>query len=89
MFTPLYPFRHPDGKEFSGDDFKTALSTFAYGYTYPEVPVGLSEQDLQAYTTRMINKIYGPSLDDGSFADNTSGAEGTCLRSFIESYSIC
>ncbi|KAI9723363.1 MAG: hypothetical protein M1812_001247 [Candelaria pacifica] len=75
LFTPLYPFRHPSGKEFNSDDIKTAQSTFTYGYTYPEVPVGLSEQDLQAYAAKMINKLYGPSLDDGSFAGNTSGAQ--------------
>ncbi|KAI9702460.1 MAG: hypothetical protein M1836_000940 [Candelina mexicana] len=80
LFTPLYPFRHPNGVEFNSDDIKTAQSTFTYGYTYPEVPVGLSEQDLQAYTTKMINKLYGPSFDDGSFAGNASGAQAPTAR---------
>ncbi|KAI9789795.1 MAG: hypothetical protein M1835_001430 [Candelina submexicana] len=80
LFTPLYPFRHPNGIEFNSDDIKTAQSTFTYGYTYPEVPVGLSERDLQTYTTKMINKLYGPSFDDGSFAGNASGAQAPTAR---------
>ncbi|KAI9867655.1 MAG: hypothetical protein M1813_008455 [Trichoglossum hirsutum] len=35
--TPMYPFRHPDGDEWTPDELKSYTSIFELGYSYPEV----------------------------------------------------
>ena len=74
--TPLYPFRNPNAEEWTSDQIRGAPSIFTYGYSYPEVPQGRTTSDLQAFTTREVNRLYGPgsgpALRSASFAANTS-----------------
>ncbi|KAH0538556.1 hypothetical protein FGG08_004844 [Glutinoglossum americanum] len=35
--TPLYPFRHPNGVEWTSEDLQAYASIFKLGYSYPEV----------------------------------------------------
>jgi tyrosinase len=58
--TLLYPFRHPDRNPWTSNDVATAESIFTYGYSYPEVPQGLSTQALQSFTTQKVNELYAP-----------------------------
>lgn len=58
--TPLYPFRHLDRNHWTSNDVADAESIFTYGYSYPEVPQGLSTQDLQSFTTEKVNELYAP-----------------------------
>lgn len=68
--TPLYPFRHPNGKEWTSNDVSAATSIHQYGYAYPEVPAGMSQDDLKAFTTKQINQAYGPNTQAKSFSSN-------------------
>lgn len=81
LSTPLYPFRHPDSNEWTSDDVKTADSIFKYGYSYPEVPQGLSEGQLKDFVTKKSNELYGPKKDI-SFEGDKSGAQGKLLMFF-------
>ncbi|KAI9789424.1 MAG: hypothetical protein M1833_002418 [Piccolia ochrophora] len=83
LFTALYPFRHPDGKEWTSDDIKTSDSIFSYGYAYPEVPPTAS--NLPSFVTQQANKLFAPDLDDPSFKGNASGApqKSTARREWI------
>ena len=74
LSTPLYPFRHPNGQEWTSDEIKTAESIFTYGYAYPEVPEGKSGDDLRVFTTERVNQLYGPNTDSASFQGPESGA---------------
>lgn len=58
--TLLYPFRHQDGKQWTSNDVVTAESIFTYGYSYPEVPQGLSTEDLKSFATQKVNELYAP-----------------------------
>lgn len=58
--TPLHPFRHPGRNLWTSNDVGNAESIFTYGYSYPEVPQGLSTQDLQSFTTQKVNELYAP-----------------------------
>ena len=58
--TLLYPFRHPNRNQWTSNDVANAESIFTYGYSYPEVPEGLSTEDLQAFTTQRVNELYAP-----------------------------
>ena len=80
LATPLYPFRHPNGEEWTSDDVKTAESIFTYGYAYPEVPVGKSASDLKTFATEKANELYGPNLASESFQGPESGAQGRCFH---------
>lgn len=80
LSTPLYPFRHPNAIEWTSDDVKTADSIFKYGYSYPEVPQGLSEGQLKDFVTKKSNELYGPKKDT-SFQGDKSGAQGKLLMS--------
>ena len=71
--TPLYPFRHPDAREWTSTDVSTAESIFTYGYAYPEVPSGRSGSDLQAHAIEQARKLYGPDTSGPSFQGNDSG----------------
>ncbi len=79
LFTPLYPFRTSSGREWTTDQVKTAQSIFSLGYSYPEVPQGRSQADLQAFTAGRINALYGPltsasTQQRASFSGARSGA---------------
>lgn len=63
--TPLYPFRHPSGIEWTSRDVSDAQSIFTYGYAYPEVPPqfqGKSNEDLRLFATTKVNELYRPNL---------------------------
>lgn len=81
--TPLYPFRHSNGIEWTSDELKTADSIFSTGYAYPEVPNGMSASSLQTFATQAANKLYGPNLQNPSFVGNASGAAGTFSASLL------
>lgn len=73
LFTPLYPFRHPDSKEWTSDDVKSVESIFKLGYAYPEVPSGRSGEDLKTFSIQKVNELYGPKTEDISFQGEFSG----------------
>jgi len=76
--TPLYPFRHPDAKEWTSNDVSTAESIFTYGYAYPEVqPSSGSSASLQTQATQKVNELYGPDINSHSFQGVDSGAPQT------------
>ena len=62
--TPLYPFRHQDGKYFTSPDVDKWHSILDYGYRYPELPANLMEtkdqSELQKYVSRRVIDLYGP-----------------------------
>ncbi|KAK4694225.1 hypothetical protein P7C71_g3323, partial [Lecanoromycetidae sp. Uapishka_2] len=62
--TPLYPFRHRDGKYFTSPDVDKWDSIFNWGYRYPEMPWGLVDKkdkdELQKYVSRRVIDLYGP-----------------------------
>ena len=89
LSTPLYPFRHPDRKEWTSDDVKTATSIFKYGYSYPEVPNGLSDDDLRKYASTKVNELYGPKIKDPSFGGDKSGAPGMSSENFDRTVQNC
>lgn len=76
LATPLYPFRHATGREWTSDDVKTAESIFEYGYAYPEVPSGRSGDDLKTFSIQKVNALYGPNTEDPSFKGKESGVPG-------------
>lgn len=62
--TKLYPFRHPNGEEWTSWDVSYADSTWKYGYAYPEVPAeysGKPAAELTAFTAAAMQKLYAPS----------------------------
>ena len=79
--TPLYPFRHPDRSRWTSNDVSTAESIFTYGYSYPDVPQGLSTQELQSFTTERVNELYAPQPASPAlarfFTGNESGIPGS------------
>ena len=83
LSTPLYPFRHPNAREWTSDDIKTAESIFNYGYSYPEVPSGLSGNALQKFATEKANELYGPTTADSSFEGDKSGAAGIYMSQLL------
>lgn len=86
LFTPLYPFRHPNGQEWTSDEIKNAESIFDYGYAYPEVPAGRSGGDLRTFATERVNTLYGPDVQAPSFNGTESGVpEGMFFRPHLTS----
>lgn len=79
LSTLLYPFRHPNRARWTSNDVVNAESIFAYGYSYPEVPQGLSTQDLQSFATEKVNELYAPQSESSPpaqarlFLGNDSG----------------
>jgi len=73
--TLLYPFRHPDLKQWTSNDVANAESIFTYGYSYPEVPQGLSTQDLQSFATQKVNELYAPQSAAPAQAKFFSGTQ--------------
>lgn len=81
--TPLYPFRHPNGVEWTSRDVSDAQSIFKYGYAYPEVPpqyYGRSDEELRLFTTTEVNKGYRPELS-GSLTPAPAG--GVVRREWV------
>lgn len=83
LSTPLYPFRHPNAKEWTSHDVKTAQSIFNYGYSYPEVPPGLSDDALRQFTSEKVNELYGPKVQGPFFEGDKSGAPGRSSNFWI------
>ncbi|KAK2759562.1 hypothetical protein FQN54_003041 [Arachnomyces sp. PD_36] len=67
LTTPLYPFRHSNGREWTPNDVRNARDIHTYGYSYPEVPPNLAQPDLSAFTTQRINELYRPNLQSSEF----------------------
>lgn len=67
LSTPLYPFRHANGREWTSNDVNFARSIHDHGYSYPEVPQGLAQPELKAFTTRKINELYRPNIKSSEF----------------------
>ncbi|KAI9878571.1 MAG: hypothetical protein M1830_000528 [Pleopsidium flavum] len=80
LFTPLYPFRHTSGKEWTSNDLISAESIFTTGYAYPEVPAGKTGDALRIFATQKANQLYGPNLKSASFVGNESGAQAPGAR---------
>jgi hypothetical protein len=72
--TLLYPFRHADGKEWTSRDVSSAESIHKYGYSYPEVPSGLSKEKLTAFASKEMQKLYAPDTDTDNFHKSPGGA---------------
>ncbi|KAF7505863.1 hypothetical protein GJ744_012485 [Endocarpon pusillum] len=68
LSTPLYPFRHPDRRQWTSNDVSAAESIFTYGYSYPDVPQGLSTQERQSFTTQKVNELYAPQAASPALA---------------------
>lgn len=62
--TPLYPFRHRDGKYFTSPDVDKWDSTLNFGYRYPEMPASYldsgDKDGLQRYVSKRVIDMYGP-----------------------------
>lgn len=74
--TPLYPFRHPNGIEWTSRDVSGAQSIYTYGYAYPEVPPqfqGRSNEELQLFATTQVNELYRPALSQSLTPAPTGG----------------
>jgi tyrosinase len=67
--TPLYPFRHPNGREWTSRDVSDAASIHRYGYAYPDVPAGMSQAELRQFVTQKINQEYGPNTQSQGFSN--------------------
>lgn len=78
--TQLFPFRHQAGNEWISDQLKTVQSIFTMGYSYPEVPQGMTTSGLKTFTTGRISALYGPNTAVASFAGARSGA-AACMSS--------
>jgi tyrosinase len=81
--TPLYPFRHSDGKEWTSNDLKTSQSIFAFGYAYPEVPFRLASGGLQTFAIEQTRLLFDPNTNGTSFQGAGSGASGLFYRAII------
>ena len=62
--TPLYPYRHKDGKYFTSPDIDEWDSIAKFGYTYPEIPAEYFQNNdpegLQKYVGKVFIKLLGP-----------------------------
>ncbi|KAK6337225.1 hypothetical protein TWF718_010006 [Orbilia javanica] len=58
--TPLYPWKHPNGKVWTSNDVKDVTAIWDYGYGYPEVPCYFSgdSNSLDDHATQRINMAY-------------------------------
>jgi tyrosinase len=82
--TPLYPFRHPGGNDWTSVDISHAQDIFTYGYGYPEVPPqykGQSPDQLKAFTAEKINEQYRPDLSKGTLTPAPTG--GVVRREWV------
>lgn len=81
--TPLYPFRHPNGVEWTSRDVSDAQSIFNYGYAYPEVPPqyhGQTDEELRLFAITKVNEGYRPELS-GSLTPAPAG--GVVRREWV------
>ncbi|KAK6540852.1 hypothetical protein TWF694_008235 [Orbilia ellipsospora] len=63
--TPLYPFIHSNGLNWTSQDVSSASSIWKYNYGFPEVPCSYSSassSQLDAYATSQINTLYQPTV---------------------------
>ena len=77
--TPLRPFRHPDGREWTSADVNGATNIMNYGYTYPEIPAEYRTRpasDLTTYVTGRVNELYRPALGGGGTGPNPGTGSG-------------
>lgn len=62
--TPLYPFRHGDGKFFTSPDIDKWNSTANFGYLYPETPATYIENNdpegLRKFVSKRVIDLLGP-----------------------------
>ncbi|RVD89497.1 uncharacterized protein DFL_000501 [Arthrobotrys flagrans] len=58
--TPLYPWKHPNGKWWTSNDVKDVTTIWSYGYGYPEVPCYFQgdTNTLDDFATEAINNAY-------------------------------
>ncbi|KAK6508024.1 hypothetical protein TWF481_006444 [Arthrobotrys musiformis] len=58
--TPLYPWKHPNGKFWTSADVKDVQDIWSSGYGYPEVPCYHQgdTNTLDDFATEAINKLY-------------------------------
>jgi tyrosinase len=73
MNTKFYPFRHPNGQEFTSHDVSSADSIHKYGYAYPEVPSGKSSSELSQFTRKAVCALYGPKTNTTNFRSMPGG----------------
>lgn len=61
--TPLTPFRHTNGGDWTSRDVSSAKSIYQLGYAYPEVPADFasrSDSELADFTRRAVDALYSP-----------------------------
>ncbi|KAI5798574.1 common central domain of tyrosinase-domain-containing protein [Pyronema domesticum] len=73
MNTKFYPFRHPNGQEFTSHDVSCADSIHKYGYAYPEVPSGKSGAELSQFTSKAVCALYAPKINTTNFRSMPGG----------------
>lgn len=81
--TPLRPFRHPDGREWTSQDINSAIAIFNYGYSYPEIPADFQSRpasDLTDFVIGKINELYRPNLNNTSGTGTGSGSGSVSAR---------
>jgi tyrosinase len=84
LSTPLFPFRHPNGVEWTSEDVKTERSIFKYGYAYPEVPVEEINGDLRAFAIEQTRLLFDPDTNGTSFQGADSGVSGTLMNAILK-----
>ncbi|KAL8714961.1 MAG: hypothetical protein Q9225_006477 [Loekoesia sp. 1 TL-2023] len=66
--TPLYPYRHKDGRYFTSPDVDEWDSTAKFGYRYPEQPATYFEKNdaegLKKFVSKRIIDILGPQNNE-------------------------
>ncbi|KAF8249103.1 Di-copper centre-containing protein [Wilcoxina mikolae CBS 423.85] len=60
--TKLYPFRHSSGQEWTSRNVSAATSIHKYGYSYPEIPTGLTTSELKEFASKEMQKLYAPTF---------------------------
>ena len=82
--TPLFPFRHPSGEEWTSEDVKTERSIFKYGYAYPEVPVAEVNGDLRTFSIEQTRLLFDPDTNGTSFKGADSGVSGMLINAILK-----
>ncbi|KAI9805502.1 MAG: hypothetical protein M1825_000753 [Sarcosagium campestre] len=76
LSTPLYPFRHRNGAEWTSNEVSTLDSTRTYGFVYPDFPSSGGAGEVRSAAIQLANKAFAPNLSDVSFKGNDSGVPG-------------